>query len=66
MIVIVPGGKQSQILLRRLRTKSYFVGFAKQLFSRNDYENELFSYPQPAQVILDTYDQTLLCQWFVD
>ena len=31
VIVIVPGGKQSQILLCRLAQKSYFVGFAQKI-----------------------------------
>ena len=31
IVVIVPEVKQSQILLCRLRTKSYFIGFAQQV-----------------------------------
>ena len=33
IVVIVMGGKQSQILLRKLRTKSYLVGFAQYVAS---------------------------------
>ena len=45
MIVIVPGGKQSQILLRRLRTKSYFVSFAQNptVFPLSDEVSKLYT-----------------------
>ena len=40
MIVIVTGGKQSQILLLRLPTKSYFVGFPQNLTLQASHKNE--------------------------